>query len=152
VGSDETIMERLMLLRNEVNYLKKERDAVQSFQVYIGKGNLRLRRAVERSLQVATEACLDIGRRLIAEKGLRFPEDNKDVFAVLAEERVIPYEMLTTLQRMVGFRNVLVHEYVKLDHAAVYGVFKKRLGDFDAYAEAIVSYLEDLQAEARDEG
>ena len=71
---------------------------------------------------------------------------------MLAEGRVIPYEMLSTLQRMVGFRNVLVHEYVKLDHAAVYGVLQKRLGDFDAYAETIVSYLEGLQTEAEGEG
>jgi len=150
VDADKIILERLTFLRNEVAYLKQERDNVQSFKEYVD--NIRLRRAVERSLQVATEACLDIGRRLIAEKGLRFPEDNKDVFVVLAEEKVIPYDMLLTLQNMVGFRNVLVHEYVKLDHVTVYGVLKKRLGDFDAYAEAIVSYLEGLQAEARGEG
>lgn len=150
MDADEIILERLTFLRNEVAYLKQERDKVRSFKEYVD--NIRLHRAVERSLQVAMEACLDIGRHLIAEKRFRFPGDNKDVFVVLAEEKVIPYDMLLTLQNMVGFRNVLVHEYVKLDHATVYEVFKKRLGDFDAYAKAIVSYLEGFQAEVGGEG
>lgn len=43
---------------------------------------------------------------------------------------------------MAGFRNVLVHNYADLDNAIVYGALKKRLGDFDEYARAIVTYLE----------
>lgn len=44
--------------------------------------------------------------------------------------------------KMARFRNIMVHEYTKIDDATVYGVWKKRLGDFDEFARAIVAYLE----------
>jgi len=104
--------------------------------------NTRLRKAVERSLQVAVEACLDVGRRLIALEGFRYPEGNRDVFQVLGEEEAVPQELLPALLDMARFRNLIVHDYAKIDDAKVYGILKKRTGDFDEYARAIVAYLE----------
>jgi len=101
-----------------------------------------LRRAVERALQVVAEVCLDIGRRLIALEGFRYPEHNRDVFRVLGEEEVIPQELLPALLDLARFRNLIVHDYAKIDDAKVYGILKKRLGDLDEYARAIVAYLE----------
>jgi uncharacterized protein YutE (UPF0331/DUF86 family) len=140
VDADEVILERLEFLRNEVAYLKGERDRVRSFKEYVD--NIRLRRAVERSLQVSVEACLDIGRRLIALEGFRYPESNRDVFQVLGEEGVVPQELLPALLDMARFRNLIVHDYAKIDDAKVYAILKKRLGDLDEYARAIVVYLE----------
>jgi len=139
VDTDEIILERLAFLRNEVAYLKHERDRVRSFKEYVD--NTRLRKAVERSLQVAVEACLDIGRRLIALEGFRYPESNRDVFQVLGEEGVVPQELLPSLLDMARFRNLIVHDYAKIDDAKVYAILKKRLGDLDEYARAIVAYL-----------
>jgi uncharacterized protein YutE (UPF0331/DUF86 family) len=127
-------------LRKEVDYLKSEGKGVRSFAAY--SENVRLKKAVERALQVAVEICLDIGRRLIALEGLRYPEDNRDVFQVLAEERVVPKELLPNLLEMAGFRNLIVHDYARIDDAKVYAILKKRLGYFDAFAEAIRAYLE----------
>ena len=50
--------------------------------------------------------------------------------------------MLTQLVKMAGFRNIVVHDYAKIDDAAVYGALKKRLGDFEEFARSIVAYLE----------
>ncbi len=140
MDADEIILERLTFLRNEVAYLKSERDRVRTFKEYVD--NIRLRRAVERSLHVAIEACLDIGRRLIALEGFRYPEDNKDVFQVLREEDVVPEGLLPALLDMARFRNLIVHDYARIDDAKVYAILKKHLGDFDEFAKAIVAYLE----------
>ena len=140
MGADDVVLERLRYLRGEVDYLKSERDRVRSFQQY--KQDIRLKKAVERSLQVAIEACLDIGRRLIALEGFRYPEDNRDVFRVLAEEGVVSKELLPTLLDMASFRNLIVHDYARIDDAKVYATLKKRVGDFDEYARAIATYLE----------
>ncbi len=123
-----------------MTYLKQERDRVRSFRQYVE--DVRLKKAVERSLQVAIEACLDIGRRLIALEGFRYPEDNKDVFRVLYEEGVVSESLLPSLVDMARFRNLIVHDYAQIDDARVYGMLKKRLDDFDAYARAIAVYLE----------
>jgi uncharacterized protein YutE (UPF0331/DUF86 family) len=137
---DEIVLGRLTFLRNEVKYLKQERDAVPNFRHY--EEHVRLRRAVERSLQVCVEACLDIGRRIIALESYRFPEDNKDVFQVLAEEGIVGGTLLPALVKMASFRNLVVHDYAKIDDAQVYAILKHNLGDFNGYARAIVGYLE----------
>jgi len=139
VGND-ILEERLTFLRNEVQYLKQERDQVHTFREYLN--NVRLRRAVERGLQVSVEVCLDIGRRIIAQESFRYPEDNQDVFRVLHEEGIVSSELLPALMDMARFRNLIVHNYARIDHAKVYGILKKHLGDFDAFARTIVDYLE----------
>lgn len=140
MDTDEIIPERLLLLRDEVLYLKHERDALHTFQEYLN--DTRLRKAVERSLQVSMEICLDIGRRLIALEGFRYPDDNQSVFAILAEERIVSANLLPALLDMARFRNLVVHDYARIDDAKVYAILRTRLGDFDAFAEAVRAYLE----------
>ena len=137
---DPVLTERLARLREEVAYLINERDNVQSFQEYAN--NVRLKRAVERSLQVAIEICLDIGRRIIAVEGFRHPEENREVFVVLHEAGILPEDLLPALINMARFRNLIVHDYARIDDAQVYAILKRHLHDFEAYARAIARYLE----------
>lgn len=136
---DAVLTERLRLLAQYLDELRGFRKAARSFQVYVD--NVMLRRAVERGLQVAVEICLDIGRRLIALEGFRYAKDNQDVFCILADEGVVPADLLETLLEMARFRNLIVHDYAEIDNARVYGILKKHLDDFDAYARAIANYL-----------
>ena len=43
---------------------------------------------------------------------------------------------------MARFRNLVVHNYAQIDDPQVYAILKRNLADFDAYARAIVRYLE----------
>ena len=138
---DGVVANRLGLLAEYVDELYEYQTRAISFQTY--GNNKMLRRAVERSLQVAVEVCLDIGRRIIALEGFRYPENNQDVFQILAEESIVPPDLSPTLREMGRFRNLIVHDYAQIDNARVYGILKKRLGDFDAFAEAIRAYLEE---------
>jgi uncharacterized protein YutE (UPF0331/DUF86 family) len=104
--------------------------------------NKLIRRAVERTLHLAVQVCLDIGQHLIAQRGFRMPEDNKDVFVVLGDEGVISEDLLPRLVTMAQFRNLIVHDYARIDNQVVFGILKRRLGDLDAFAQAIVRYLQ----------
>lgn len=99
-------------------------------------------RAVERTLQIALETCIDIGQRLIATAGFRKPDSSRGVFEVLAEEKIVPKELLPNLQKMAGFRNLLVHGYAQVDVEKVHEILKNDLEDFDRFAKAVVGYLE----------
>ena len=110
-----------------------------SFQEY--SENKLIRRMVERTLHLAVEASLDIGRQVIASEGFRSPVDNKGVFEVLHEEGIVSDELLPALMDMGRFRNLIVHDYARVDDAAVFGILKRHLGDFDLYAKEIVRYL-----------
>ena len=92
---------------------------------------------VERNLQVAIEACLDIGKIIISEMNLREPSDNKGVFNVLVENGIISDESLSFLIPMAGTRNVLVHGYDKIDDTIIFGILKKHLDDFSRFVGEI---------------
>ena len=104
--------------------------------------NKLIRRTVERTLHLAVEVCLDIGQHIIVREGFRMPDDNKDVFVVLTEEELVVPELLPNLINMAKFRNLIVHDYARIDNAVVFGILKRRLGDFNAFAQAIAHYLE----------
>ncbi|MCD6291736.1 MAG: DUF86 domain-containing protein [Anaerolineae bacterium] len=138
---DDVVLERLIRLRDEIAYLQEESSRTHSLHEYVE--NIRLRKAVERSLQVAVEICLDIGRRIIARERFRYPEDNQDVFRILAEEGIISGELLSSLLNMARFRNLIVHDYARIDDARDYALLKRHLEDFIAFADAVRVYLED---------
>jgi uncharacterized protein YutE (UPF0331/DUF86 family) len=79
---------------------------------------------------------------MIAREGFRLPEDNKDVIAVLGENDVLAGALLPNLIAMARFRNLIVHDYARIDDQIVLDIVKRRLGDFDAFAQAIVRYVE----------
>ena len=97
----------------------------------------RLRRYVERTFQLAIECCLDIGHHIISGMGLREPEDNRDVFRVLIEAGILPEKLRTNLERMASFRNLLVHEYARIEPAVVYAILQRRVADLKSFAALV---------------
>lgn len=114
---------------------------LQSVDFATYKENKLIHRTVERTLHLAVEACLDIGQHIIALEGFRTPESNREVFVILSEEGVLPPALLPNLTTMAAFRNLIVHDYARIDNAAVFGILKRRLGDFDDFARAIVGLI-----------
>jgi uncharacterized protein YutE (UPF0331/DUF86 family) len=125
-------------------------DRVRRLRLY-GKGltfdsylsDTKTKDAVERNLQVALQACIDIGKIIVKAEGYRQPEDNKGVFVVLAENRIITDASLSFLLPMAGTRNVLVHGYDKVDDATVFGVVQKRLSELEQFLRDVkMNYLD----------
>lgn len=106
-----------------------------SFESYLK--DLTTRDAVERNIEVAIQACIDIARIIIKKDGLREPEDNKGLFIVLAENSIISEDSLKFLIPMAGTRKVLVLGYDKIDDAIIFGVLKKHLSDFYSFLKEI---------------
>jgi uncharacterized protein YutE (UPF0331/DUF86 family) len=91
----------------------------------------------ERNLQVAIEACLDIAKIIISKNDLPEPKDNKGVFTVLAEARILSKKTLQFLVPMAGTRNILVHGYDKVEDSIVFSVIKQHLDNFAEYLREI---------------
>jgi uncharacterized protein YutE (UPF0331/DUF86 family) len=103
---------------------------------------VRTRRFVERTLHILIEACIDVAQHIISDEGFREPSTYRDSFVVLAEEKIIPADLLSRLEQMAAFRNLIVHYYERIDDAVVFGVFQRNLSDFLAFADSISAYLE----------
>lgn len=88
----------------------------------------------ERYLHLAVEASLDLANHWIAERGLRTPDANRDTFTVLEEAGELPGDMAERLRGWAGFRNILVHEYLTIDHGIAWRAIRDELGDLDRLA------------------
>jgi uncharacterized protein YutE (UPF0331/DUF86 family) len=97
-------------------------------------GDLREELHVEHALQLAIQACIDVGAHLVSELGLPTPDDYGQIFESLGNAGRIDRELAGRLSRAVGMRNLLVHEYLDIDLDRVW----EALGD-----------LEDLRSFAR---
>jgi len=88
--------------------------------------------AVVLNLQRACEQAIDAACREVSRQGLGVPADSADAFTLLERERVLSQPVADRMRRMVGFRNIAVHEYRRLDPEVVRTVVEHRLDDFRA--------------------
>lgn len=93
-----------------------------------------LHHLAERYLHLAVEACLDLANHWIAEASLPTPDANRDTFTVLESAGEIPPGLAERLRGWAGFRNILVHEYLAIDHAIAYRAIRDELDDLSALA------------------
>jgi uncharacterized protein YutE (UPF0331/DUF86 family) len=88
----------------------------------------------ERYLHLAVEASLDLANHWIADRGLRTPDANRDTFTVLEEAGELPGDLAERLRGWAGFRNILVHEYLAIDHGIAWRAIRDELGDLETLA------------------
>lgn len=91
--------------------------------------DVREERFVEHTLQLAIQAALDVGSHIVSDDRLGEPETGRDVFRLLARAGVLTGPLAERLERMAGFRNVVVHLYQDVDLEIVRDVVLNRLGD-----------------------
>jgi len=105
------------------------------------KNDWKTQRIVERTLQILIEVCVDIANHIISDQGMRLPTGYADTFEVLKEAKVISKRLGETMETMAKFRNVVVHQYEKIDPAIVVSILHKNLVNFEKYQKAIINYL-----------
>lgn len=100
-----------------------------------------VRDALERVLFLVVQSCIDLGEMLIAHRQLRKPASQGEIFEILEEQKIIPHELKEKLVKMTGFRNVIAHDYERVNYDRVFEVLHKDLADveeFVGYASKLV--------------
>lgn len=90
------------------------------------------------NIQRACEAALDMGQHLIRRDRLGVPQGVRDVFALLAQAGRIETPLAEALQRMVGFSNIAVYDYQKLQLPITVAIIEKHLDEFLQYSKALL--------------
>lgn len=101
--------------------------------------DVRERRFVEHTLQVAIQAALDVASHVVSDERLGEPETNRALFALLESAGWIDAPLSAALQRMAGFRNVLVHGYADVDLGVVEDAVRHGLSDLERFVVAVRS-------------
>lgn len=94
--------------------------------------------AIVLNLQRTCETAIDLAMYVVSQRKLGVPQDSRDAFALLQTAGILPSDLVQRMQRMVGFRNVAIHEYTRLNLEVVYSIITKQLDDFRAFSSTIV--------------
>jgi uncharacterized protein YutE (UPF0331/DUF86 family) len=97
--------------------------------------------SVERFLHMAIETTIDIGGHIVSGLGMGEVNWYSDIAAIMEEKGYISVELREKWIRIVGFRNVLVHQYIEVDRKIVYDVLQNKLGDLEELKEVFASFL-----------
>ena len=92
------------------------------------------------NVQRACELAIDMGNMVIAFEGWGLPASAREVFATLRQRAIIEADMSHALERMVGFRNIAVHEYQALDMAIVAAVIQRDIACLPQFAGQLLGH------------
>lgn len=93
------------------------------------------------NLQRAIQAAIDMANLIISEKSLQLPASYKDSFVILLKEGILKEETAERMQKMVGFRNIAIHDYQKLDLKILKAILSKHLKDLESFCVEIHQIL-----------
>jgi uncharacterized protein YutE (UPF0331/DUF86 family) len=99
--------------------------------------DIKERRFVEHTLQLAIQAALDVASHIVSDDRLGEPRTNRELFTLLQRAGWVSRDLSRTLRAMAGFRNVLVHGYDVVDVAVVRDLLENRLGDLELFVHMI---------------
>ncbi|SDW77166.1 type VII toxin-antitoxin system HepT family RNase toxin [Nitrosomonas communis] len=94
------------------------------------------------NLQRAAELTIDIANHLVKIRKLGLPRDSRESFTLLAQAGIIDETMMRKLQGMVGFRNILVHEYQELNMQILVDVIEHRTQDLLEFANQALHWAD----------
>lgn len=134
----EIVYKHLKELDKVIKQLKKyQKISFKDFQ-----NNLDIIWAVEHGLQMAIQNLLDIGGYILSSLCENNIDEYSDIITRLGQRNIIPQKFAKKIFSMAGFRNLLVHEYIKIDIKRVHSAVINNLDDFIAFSKHIKMFLE----------
>jgi uncharacterized protein YutE (UPF0331/DUF86 family) len=88
----------------------------------------------------ACETAIDLANYVIRDRKLGIPVSSADSFRLLQAERIINARLAERMEKMVGFRNTVVHQYTEVDIRIVQAVIVSELDELLAFADRIREY------------
>lgn len=92
------------------------------------------------NLQRAVQAAIDLAAHVTAMDDLGWADKMRDHFRFLQEGGVISKELSGKLQKMVGFRNLAVHDYHAMNIDILKSILRDDLGDLEAFYQAVLKH------------
>jgi uncharacterized protein YutE (UPF0331/DUF86 family) len=137
----EAIIERLKELDRILQELSKYEDVTwERFHT-----DLSQRWIVERGLIAAASVIFDIADHILAGHLGIYADTYEQSLEMLCDQRVISEELRQQIKWLGGFRNILVHGYLKIDPRQVFDNLDKGLAVFPHFAQEILDWMDTLE-------
>lgn len=89
----------------------------------------------------ACEQAIDLANLVIKERKLGIPNESRESFSRLEKAALISQDLCERLQRMVGFRNIVIHEYQQVDMGIVQTIIESGLDDLLTFTDVMIERL-----------
>jgi uncharacterized protein YutE (UPF0331/DUF86 family) len=89
------------------------------------------------NLERAIQACVDIASHIVAYTNLPIPNTMAESFERLASANIISSSTALRMKKAVGLRDILVHEYQKVDWTILWEVVTNHSSDFHSFVSEI---------------
>jgi len=91
----------------------------------------------ERRLEKAVQCAIDIASYIVTREAMGNPGQYRDLFHFLGREGITDAALTERLEKMAGFRNILIHEYSYIEEELVYDAVQKGINDLILFSQAI---------------
>jgi len=133
-------MTNLTVVENKISAVKKYLKILEEYKKYSVKEletDINIKGAVERYLYLAVQATIDLADAYIAYKKFRKPSTLSESFHILNEEKIISDNLADKMVKMTGLRNIIVHDYEKINYEIIVDVLQNRLKDIEKFLKSV---------------
>ena len=93
------------------------------------------------NIQTAVQNCIDIAAHIISEESFGVPGSTTEMLYVLEKNGYLENDLTQKMVKAVGFRNLIVHEYGKIELEQAYEIAQNDINDLNEYLKAIFKKL-----------
>lgn len=137
VDSDLILAKAGSVKRHLGRVIEKRNTGLQTFLEDIDR-----QESVLFNLQMAVQNCIDIAAHIIGEEGFGVPGSTSEMFYLLEENRYLDRNITEKMIKAVGLRNLIVHEYSKIDLAKVFEIAQNDIEDLNEYLIMLFNKLD----------
>jgi uncharacterized protein YutE (UPF0331/DUF86 family) len=112
----------------------------QTISTHAGKWDYDVEDVIVLNLQRAVQATVDIAAHVVSHENYGLIGSLKDLFVSLEKNKVIDDNLSKKMQKMVGFRNIAVHDYQEINVDILRSVVANHLNDFEEFYTAIINH------------
>jgi len=103
--------------------------------------DIDLQEGISFNLHLAIENCTDLAAHIISAEGLGVPGSGSEMFYLLEENGYLSRTLTEKMIKAVGLRNLIVHEYDKIDLNRLFEIINKDTKDINDYVASIFKKL-----------
>ncbi len=130
--------EKLESLRRCISRVEKKRaESAEQLRADVDRQDI-----LTLNLTRAVQLCVDMAMHIIAQSDETLPQTMGQTFDALAQLGIIDEHLSGRLKAAVGFRNIAVHSYQKVDWDIVHSITHQGLDDFYSFARAVAACVE----------
>lgn len=102
--------------------------------------------AAVREITVLFESAHNIAKHPIARKGWRSPQSKAEAFEILAQQSVMPNDLVGAFQAASRFRNLVTYQTSMVQDEIVHQILTQHLQDFEKFLSHVAAWLNRTQS------